>query len=324
MLEQQIALSSPLEDAILQFGVIPGALEETARHHLTRPGKRTRAGLLRSFCAGRVEPRTMLAAAAACELIHEASIVHDDLQDRTRLRRGQPAVWAHFGEDAALLLGDHLIAAAFRALAGSVHAPRFHDMVAHLADAVSAAASGQLGQLGLLAGNGSLRSSYERHAGDKTGRLLALPLVLAALLRDEAPEAVTSLAVGGRDLGLAYQILNDVQPLLGDRSGHEDLRNQTVTAPVVVAHELAPEADPFRVIANGTLDEVLMERCWGWLTAAAEQGLSAAAGAPEDMVADLRGFVELSLRAPAAAFGPVLHFAPRRAGVSTAEALCYA
>ena len=299
--------STLLQAAILRFGARPGSLQDAARHHLTQPGKRTRAGLLLRLCNGHVQADAALAAAAACELIHEASIVHDDLQDRAERRRRQPAVWALFGEDTALLLGDQLIVSAFSALAEAARAlpGRGHELIDELAEAVYAAADGQHGQLMMQADAALSRDGYERHAGNKTGRLLALPLVLAALLRGASPRQVSQLKTCGLALGIAYQILNDLRPIAeGWTARSEDLRNRTIAAPVVVAQERAPDADPFMLIASGAVDGELQRRCWLWLTDAAERGLSALTDAPADMRAGLGGFAELQLLAPAAVLAP--------------------
>ena len=109
--------SARLEAVVQAYGAAHGSLAEAARYHLSQPGKRNRAHLLSAVAGSSVNSWHAAVSGAACELLHEASIVHDDLQDRERERRGQLPVWQAHGEDAALLLGDHLIASAFRALA---------------------------------------------------------------------------------------------------------------------------------------------------------------------------------------------------------------
>ena len=86
-------------------------------HHLGTPGLRVRSqiALHAADCLG-VDTQSALAMATCCELLHNASLIHDDLQDRDQLRRGRQAVWSMFGDDVALCAGDLLLSSAYAAL----------------------------------------------------------------------------------------------------------------------------------------------------------------------------------------------------------------
>ena len=84
---QDHLLATALEQTIHRYGEDAGALSQAARHHLSRPGKRTRSKLLFAATPKPQNIKALVHAAAAVELIHEASIVHDDIQDQTERRR---------------------------------------------------------------------------------------------------------------------------------------------------------------------------------------------------------------------------------------------
>ena len=86
-------IASTLEQTIRHYGEDANALTVAAKHHISRPGKRTRAKLLFAASPLTKNSPALIHAAAAVELIHEASIVHDDIQDRTEYRRGNKTVW---------------------------------------------------------------------------------------------------------------------------------------------------------------------------------------------------------------------------------------
>ena len=89
-------------------------LSEAAAHHFMAPGKMLRAKMaLRAADALKVDRAAAMHWAAAIEVLHNASLIHDDICDGDRLRRGRPAVWSLYGRDVALTLGDWLIALAF-------------------------------------------------------------------------------------------------------------------------------------------------------------------------------------------------------------------
>jgi geranylgeranyl pyrophosphate synthase len=194
-----------------------GVLGEAARHHLGSGGKVFRARLLLACADVLGTPTsTALPAAAACELLHNASLVHDDIQDGDPLRRGRPAVWRVFGRDVALCLGDHFIARAFALLARMPdHAA---GLVALFADTVTDAVRGQLAESRADPLHFPDPEAYRRMAAGKSGALFALPAVAACVLagRDDLARPV-------RDVlelhGVAYQIKDDLLDVTVGKEG---------------------------------------------------------------------------------------------------------
>jgi 15-cis-phytoene synthase len=159
------------------------------------------------------------AAAAAVQLAHEASLVHDDIIDGSPVRRGQPTMAESRGVPAALVEGDHLLTTGYR-VAASTGSPRF---VATFAYAVERTVAGEKLQ-GRMAGRLLGERAYRTIVGMKSGELLGCALAASALVRD-APEA-GELYVLGRRIGTLYQMLDDLldycpgtdtgKPTLGD------------------------------------------------------------------------------------------------------------
>jgi geranylgeranyl pyrophosphate synthase len=211
-------------------------LGEHASATLAAGGKRLRPMLV--FLAG-AEGRDpqLLSAAVAVELLHMATLVHDDVLDRAPLRRGRTTVYAAAGRLAATTTGDLLFSRAFAELAstGSEHAVRA------LSGASSALARGELMQRA-DAWNAEVGAErYLERCRLKTASLFGASCRLGALLGG-APGDVEALADFGERIGLAFQILDDVLDVSGpvERTGKPrgtDLLDGTVTLPLILARE---------------------------------------------------------------------------------------
>ncbi len=230
-----------------------GRLGEAARHHLSTPGRCFR-GLL-ALATGEVlglEPGRSLGVALACELLHAASLVHDDLEDRDVERRGQATVWHRFGDSTALHLGDLLIARCFEVLARlPVEPEACVELLRRFSDTTQRAIRGQAAEASALARSANA-AEYESCARRKTGALLALPVQAAQLgqvggNRDEQ-EVEAALSA----FGTAYQIQDDLLDLFGRKPGRSagtDLRAGRLTAPALKFLETAPAAEGRRLRA---------------------------------------------------------------------------
>jgi geranylgeranyl pyrophosphate synthase len=191
--------------------------------HLRSGGDRARARLTReSFAALGLAPHAALGAAACVEALHQASLIHDDLIDRSPLRRGQPSVWATHGEPVAIAAGDHLISLAYASLAQAAPpAPARSLRAVHRA--VSRTIRGQCADLALLDGpdlpgtheTGDPFAGYARVAAAKSGPLLSLGPELAAR---QAGRDAADLAPAGEGLAIGYQIVDDVRDVPEDRA----------------------------------------------------------------------------------------------------------
>ena len=180
-----------------------GPVAAGARYHLQAGGNRVRARM--GFQAAQtLSVPTPVALACACgpELLHNASLVHDDLQDRDPVRRDAPAVWKRFGTAAAISIGDLMISSAYASLAAHSD-PNRAILLAH--DALARTARGQARD---LQREGRSVSEYRSMVAEKTGPLLALPVRLALAARglDGDAAAVTC----GDALAFAYQALDDM------------------------------------------------------------------------------------------------------------------
>jgi geranylgeranyl pyrophosphate synthase len=216
------------------------ALGEHASATIAAGGKRLRP-LLVLVAAGTTpaDEDGLVRAAAAVELVHAASLVHDDVLDGAALRRGRPTVVAAAGRRMAVATGDLLFSRAFAELAATGRA----DAVRLLSDAASALAEGELLQRADAWDATVPRERYLRRCDLKTGRLFQAACSLGALL---GGGPVQELGAFGRRIGLAFQLLDDVLDVSGpaERTGKHrgaDLLDGTVTLPLILARERDPE-----------------------------------------------------------------------------------
>lgn len=151
-----------------------------------------------------------MACAGSVELLHNASLVHDDLQEGDATRRGRPAVWRRFDAGVAICVGDLMISAAFACL--SQHPdPAKAITAAH--EAVSTTARGQVCD---LRSRPATMTDYRALAAAKTGPLLALPVRLALIGAGAPGDDIAVQA--GHALAVAYQVLDDLNDLDADRA----------------------------------------------------------------------------------------------------------
>jgi geranylgeranyl pyrophosphate synthase len=227
----------------------------------------------------------LVRAAAAVELVHAASLVHDDVLDAAALRRGQPTVVAAGGREMAVATGDFLFSRAFAELAGARRA----DAVRLLSDAASALAAGELLQRADAWNTAVPRERYLHRCDLKTGRLFQAACALGALLGGGHAEA---LGAFGRRIGLAFQLLDDVLDVSGpaERTGKHrgtDLLDGTVTLPLILARERDPEvaAVDLRAVTTPAQAEVLCDAitATGALGAAREEALAMVAEAKREL-----------------------------------------
>ena len=212
-------------------------LGEHAAGTLAAGGKRLRPMLV-YICAGDRAGDAVIAAAVAVELLHMATLVHDDVLDRADLRRGRPTVFATGGREAATSTGDLLFSRAFAVLVRAGDA----DAVRTLSDASSALARGELVQREDAWDLAVSRERYLERCELKTARLFEAACRLGASLGAPGPRAADVLAGFGRSIGVAFQIFDDVLDVSGpvERTGKArgtDLLDGTVTLPLILARE---------------------------------------------------------------------------------------
>jgi geranylgeranyl pyrophosphate synthase len=249
------------------------ALAEHAAGTLAAGGKRLRPVLV-FVCAGALESRELVAAGAAVELLHMATLVHDDVLDSAAVRRGRPTVFASGGVAAATATGDMLFSRAFAELTEHGSA----DAVRALSDASSGLARGELMQREDAWSASVTRERYLERCELKTARLFEAACRLGALLGVPGGGAADALGGFGTRIGVAFQIFDDVLDVAGpvERTGKPrgtDLLDGTVTLPLILARErdasLGPqtaerrprgvEALCDRIAATGALDDARAE-----------------------------------------------------------------
>ena len=275
-------------------------------------GKRLRPLLVFLAAGEAVDPAAetrLVRAAVAVELIHSASLVHDDVLDAAPLRRGAPTVVATAGRTIATATGDLLFSRAFAELAAG---GELADVRA-LSDAASALARGELIQRADAWDPAIPLERYLQRCELKTGSLFEAACRLGALGggkglsssgdrgRPPADDVTTALALFGRRIGLAFQLLDDVLDVSGpaSRTGKArgtDLLDGTVTLPLILARERDPQLAQLEVRALRTPHEAeaVCDRiaATGALAAAKERALAvvedARAGLPQLPPAQLR------------------------------------
>lgn len=216
------------------------------QEHLATGGKRLRARLsLAALEAMGGSRETGIGWAAACELVHNATLIHDDLQDGDRVRRGHPTTWVRHGAAQAVNAGDLLLMLPFLALEavgaqegrGFGPAEEVRWLLARaLARRAEATVRGQSLELDLLAGRRVDWDTWLRATEGKTGALLALPVEGAALIAGLSADAAARFGQEFVRLGVLFQLADDVLDLYGDKGRNErgsDLREGKVSALVV-------------------------------------------------------------------------------------------
>jgi geranylgeranyl pyrophosphate synthase len=222
----------------------PGLVAEIGASALAAGGKRLRPAL--AFLSSSPDDTPPVAAGVAVELVHMATLVHDDLIDGAAVRRGHAAAWSEHGNEAAKAGGDYLFARAFSVLAETGDP----SAVAVLADASLALARGEAMQRAQLHDPSTSIDDYLARCALKTGRLFEAACVLGGGSGDY-----------GRLLGIAFQIADDVLDCSGEtietgKVPGTDLRDGTPTLPLL----LAAQADPVvrAALAGGPVEGALV------------------------------------------------------------------
>ena len=227
-----------------------GRLAEVAESHgaelgahaagtLAAGGKRLRPMLV--FLCGGEGDGALTAAAVAVELLHMATLVHDDVLDQAALRRGRPTVFAAGGRATATATGDLLFSRAFAELASTGSA----EAVSALSAASSSLARGELVQRADAWSDSVTPERYLERCQLKTASLFASACRLGAVLGDAGARQAGSLAGFGARIGLAFQILDDVLDVSGpsERTGKDRgtvLFDGTITFPLILARRRDP------------------------------------------------------------------------------------
>ncbi|WP_205856792.1 polyprenyl synthetase family protein [Phytoactinopolyspora endophytica] len=270
------AILDRLPESVRIIAGYHAGLWDAEGHHRTRPGKALRPALaLTCARAAGDGPRTSEAvttAAVAVELLHDFSLLHDDVMDGDHTRRHRPAAWTVFGTGRAILTGDTLLGAALHTVA--VSGPRAAEV---LAEALLRLCRGQATDLALQAGTEQVDlPGCLAMAEDKTGALLGCACQLGAMAAGAAPDIATSYREFGCQLGVAFQLTDDLLGIWGDPASTgkpvgADVTSRKMTLPIVAALTAENEA-------SAELSEHYAGRC------RAATGTGPADGVPADGV----------------------------------------
>ena len=247
------ALYAPVRDELGEVdAILRGELQSQhsfvdrlVKHGFRLGGKRLRPALvlLSGRACGQVR-REHIVLAAAAELLHTATLIHDDVLDEATLRRHLQTVNARWDNEASVLLGDYLFARSLCLVSslGSIHACQA------LAEASRVMCEGELRQIATRGNYDLSEDDYLSIIADKTAVLYACCCRLGARFAGAGAEAEDALDRYGHQLGIAFQIVDDVLDVLGDedttgKSLGTDLAKQKPTLPVI---RLLQKADPGR------------------------------------------------------------------------------
>jgi geranylgeranyl diphosphate synthase type I len=214
-------------------------------------GKRVRPLLTLLSCAG-VEGiwQTALPAASAIELLHNFSLIHDDIEDRSEMRRGRPTLWSKWGIEQAINTGDAVFTLAHLSMLRmgekTTSSDFIQDLMLQFDRACLSLTQGQHLDIGFETRSTVSSSEYLNMIDGKTAALLAASTAIGARIGQAEEGRVAHFHEFGRHLGLAFQILDDVLGIWGEpartgKSQQDDIRSRKKTLPVLYAMEASPD-----------------------------------------------------------------------------------
>jgi len=213
-------------------------IPQLAGHLINSGGKRLRPMLtLAAAQMSGYQGDAHIKLATAVEFMHTATLLHDDVVDESDLRRGKKAARLIWGNQASVLVGDYLLGQAFKMMVetGSL------DSLRVLANAAAVIAEGEVLQLAAQHDIATTEDAYLRVIGAKTAALFAAAAEVGAIVAGRPKEELSALFSFGRNLGIAFQLVDDAldysgkQSLLGKAVG-DDFREGKITLPVVLSY----------------------------------------------------------------------------------------
>ncbi|MDQ6878876.1 MAG: secondary thiamine-phosphate synthase enzyme YjbQ [Candidatus Dormibacteraeota bacterium] len=243
-----------------QLLVDPEPVAVPMRRLVEAGGKRLRPRLvqLTARVGPRREPLRAAALAAAVELLHNATLIHDDYVDESTHRRGRPTVAAMEGPERAIAVGDFYFAKATRLISEVGNS----DVTSAVADALEAICASQIDDVALRGAFPGDHDSYLKVVRGKTAALFAASCASGALLSEAKPEEVAALRRYGDLLGVAFQMADDMvdfSPSSGKPVGL-DIRQRVLSLPLIYAAEDREVGPEVRRLLAGTLGDAEVER----------------------------------------------------------------
>lgn len=226
----------------------PAELYRASSHLITHGGKRLRPYLVVKSCQLFGAPvRHAIPAAAAIEMIHNFTLVHDDIMDNDELRHGVPTVHTKFGTPLAILAGDVLFSKAFETISTkNIPDPKISSrLVVRLSEACINVCEGQVMDIKMAqAKKIPSKSQYIQMIQKKTSALFEVSCAMGAICAGAKDGDVLKLASFGKNLGVAFQITDDYIGVLGDpkvtkKPVGNDLREGKKSLPILLALQMA-------------------------------------------------------------------------------------
>ena len=246
-------------------------LEDASLHIVSSGGKRVRPRmvLLSYLAAGGMDIESVVPLAAAVEMVHTATLVHDDINDHSLTRRGKITVHARWGRTFALLTGDYLFTKVYELMAPYGVEPNII-----IADACTKLVEGETLQAAVAKSGSMDRETYKQIISLKTASLFEASGRLGALIAGGDEETVEALAQYAYNLGLTFQIVDDILDLIGDAeamgkpTGLDISQNRGVAMAqnggedvltAVVELEPEVETDPFKLMMQNLRESGAVE-----------------------------------------------------------------
>lgn len=235
----------------------PESLYESSEYLIKAGGKKFRPALTLLSCqAVGGKPEKALKAAAAIELTHTFSLIHDDIMDNDDTRRGKPAVHKVWGEPLAILAGDSLFAKSFELLSQSaednIAYERVVDALQVLTNSCINICEGQALDMAFEDTFNVTKDEYMNMIYKKTGDLITASTTIGAIMGGASSNEIQALRTYGKQIGLAFQIQDDYIDLTGDESIGKPVGSDLVegkkTLMVVYALEKANKEDHDRLV----------------------------------------------------------------------------
>ena len=242
------AQMTKLDELLIDHCNVSGIVGEAARYHLQTGSKRFRPKfLLAASAAVNANHNHARRVATAVELLHNASLVHDDLQNKDEFRRGHKTVWRRYGTEMAINLGDYFISSTYSALARIAgNGDMLSRLVALFAESTGQIIAGQSEEIQMTRQVSISPDAYHRIARGKSGVLMALPVVAALMIADADLQTIGAARRAMENLGIAYQIQDDLADVMGKKDGRKagvDLREGRMSLPIIHFMAVADRAE---------------------------------------------------------------------------------
>lgn len=222
-------------------------------HVLQAGGKRVRPAITLLAASFHPHNHSMpVVMASAVELLHIATLIHDDTVDNSPIRRGKATVSGQWGEKVAVLLGDYVFAASavFVCETNNVR------VIRRFSETLMDLSSGELQEYFSGSDAKQRRSDYEDRIYRKTASLFQTAAETGAILADAPEEAITALRTYGYNIGMAFQVIDDILDVKGDATEigkpvGNDLIQGVLTLPAIILMERSPDDHPFTELFSG-------------------------------------------------------------------------